>query len=161
MRRESGSPPEQFRGEQLIMQRRLGEEAQRLAFEDEELREAVLQVGQARLALAARTGDREDVTKWRQVAAGSDGLPYDADRMFEVRVGSAPWSHLLTQPTFTISHVTGSIRSLMLNCKENERIETAEIDFVPDVEWTLPAEWSSCILRVRAKRDTTFALFEF
>jgi hypothetical protein len=161
MRGEGGPPPDQFRGEQLVMQRRLSEEAQRLALEDEALGEAVLQLGQARLALAARTGGREDVTRWRQVSAGSEGLPYDAERMFEVKVGGAPWSHLLTQPTFTISSVTGNIRSLTLNCKEDERIETAEIEFASDVEWTLPAEWSSCILHVRARRDTTFALFEF
>jgi hypothetical protein len=161
MRGEGGPPVEQFRGEQLLIQRRLGEEARRLAFEDEELGEAVLQLGHARLALAERTGGRDDLTRWRQVSAGSDGLPYEAERIFEVRVGSAPWSHLLTRPTFTISHVTGDIRSLTVNCKENEKIAVERLKFSSDVEWTLPADWSSCILRVRAKRDTSFALFEF
>ncbi len=161
IRGEAGAPPEQYRGEQLVMQRRLAAEAQRLALEDEELGEAVLQLGQARLALTQRTGGRDDVTRWRQVSAGDGGLPYDAESMFEVRVRGEPWWHLLTHPTFTISHVTGDIISLALSCRGNDRIETEEIDYAPDVEWTLPTGWTSCVLRVRAKKDTTFALFEF
>lgn len=160
IRGEAGAPPEQFRGEQLVMQQRLAEEAQRLALEDEQLGETVLQLGQARLALTQRTGGRDDVTRWRQVSADGD-LPYEAESMFEVRVMGEPWWHLLTHPTFTISRVTGDIRSLALGCRVNDEIDTVELEFAPDVEWTVPAGWTSCVLRVRAKKGTTFALFEF
>jgi hypothetical protein len=28
-------------------------------------------------------------------------------------------------------------------------------------KWTLPDDWSGCILSVRANKDTTFALYQF
>jgi hypothetical protein len=156
-RRDYGPSPQFFLGQQLLMQRRLAEEAQRLALEDEQLGEAVLNLGRAKLALARRTDQEERLTAWRQVSAGANGLPYEAARMFEVRVGEETWAHLLTQRTFAFASVTGDIRSLALDCRE----EDENLDYEPDVEWTLPADWSSCILLVRAKKGTTFALLEF
>jgi len=158
MRGEGGPDAQQFRAEQLRMQRLLANEVRRLAFEDAELGEAVVRLGQAQLALADRTGRRSEWTEWREVAAGADGaLPFAAERMFEVHIGRQRWPHLLTGRTFTIAQVSGDIRSLSLDC--NERDE--KLDYETDVDWTLPANLTSCILLVRAKKDTTFALYEF
>ncbi len=158
MRGEGGADPQQFRAEQLRMQRLLANEVRRLAFEDADLGDAVVRLGQAQLALAERTGRRPEWTEWREVSAGPDGaLPFAAERMFEIHVGRQRWSHLLTGRTFTIARVTGDIRSLNLDC--NERDE--KLDYEPDVDWTRPANLTSCILLVRAKKDTTFALYEF
>jgi hypothetical protein len=156
-RRDYGPSPQFFQAQQLLMQRRLGEEARRLALEDEQLGEAVLRLGQAKLAMARRADQEERLTAWRQVSTGVDGLPYDAERLFEVRVGEEDWVHLLKERTFTFASVTGDIRSLALDCRE----EDEKLDYEPDVEWTVPADWSSCILLVRAKPGTTFALLEF
>jgi hypothetical protein len=152
-----GVPSQFFIAQQQLMQRRLGDEARRLALEDDELAEAVLRLGLAKLALARRTDQEDRLTAWRQVSASADGLPYDAARMFEVRVGEETWAHLLTKRTFAFASLTGNIRSLKVDCRE----EDENLDYEPDAEWTLPAGWSSCILIVRAKKDTTFALLEF
>jgi hypothetical protein len=152
-----GANPQQFLGQQLLMQRKLSEEMRRLALEDPDLEENVLRLGHAKLALAQRTDQEEKLTAWRQAAAGADSLPYDAERLFEVRVGGEDWAHLLTQRTFTFTSVTGNIASLALDCRE----EDEKLDYEPAVEWTVPADWSSCILIVRAKPGTTFALLEF
>lgn len=105
---QGGTPPEFFTAQQLLLQRRLGEEARRLALEDKELGEAVLNLGRAKLALARRTDQEERVTAWRQVPSGADGLPYEAAQMFEVRVGDETWAHLLTERTFAFASVTAS-----------------------------------------------------
>jgi hypothetical protein len=152
-----GPDPQYFVGLQLDMQRRLSKEVRRLALEDEQLAETVLNLGRAKLALARRTDQEDRLTAWRQVSAGVDGLPYDAARVFEVRVGEETWSHLLMERTFTFASVTGDIRSLGVDCRE----EDESFNYEADAEWTLPADWSSCILLVRAKKGTTFALLEF
>jgi hypothetical protein len=152
-----GIPPEFFIGQQHLMQRRLGKELRRLALEDDDLAAAVLNLGRAKAALARRTDQEDRLTSWRQRSAGADGLPYDAAHMFEVRVGEKTWAHLLTERTFAFASVTGDIRSLALDCRE----EDEKLDYEPDAEWTVPAAWTSCILLVRAKKGTTFALLEF
>jgi hypothetical protein len=157
LRGETGPSPQQFVSEQQAMQHKLDEEMGRLAREDEQLAEAVLTLGQAKFALARRTGRAETFTVSHEVTAGRNGLPYDAQRLFEVRVGDAPWTHPLTQRTFAFASVTGRIRSLALECGD----ERQSLDYEPDAEWTVPPAWSSCTLAVRAKKGTTFALLEF
>jgi hypothetical protein len=157
IRGESGGNPYLYRAEQLRMQQLLTEELRRLAHEDEALGRAISQWAEAQLELAQRTGRRPDWTMSHAVAAGEQTLPYDALRKVEVRIGAEAWSHKLTHRTFTIAHVTGEIRGLALDCLEGD----TRLDYQPDVEWTLPANWSSCILAVRAKKNTTFALYEF
>lgn len=156
-RGESGPSSQHFVSQQLLMQRKLNQEMRRLAHEDEQLGQAVLTLGQTKLALARRAGQEDRLTVSREVAAAEDGLPYDARQLFEVRVGDAPWSHTLTERTFAFASVTGDIRSLALDCRE----EDEKLAYEPDAEWTVPAGWTSCILLVRAKRGTTFALLEF
>jgi hypothetical protein len=139
------------------MQRLLHEEMRRLAFEDAGLGEAVLQLGRAMQALQIRTGARSQWTMFRAVSAGADGMPFDAERVFEVHMGLAPWTHYLTQRTFTLGEVSGKVRKLEVDCEQG----SLELDYEPDVEWTLPQAWNACMLRVRAQRGTKFAFFEF
>jgi hypothetical protein len=157
LRGETGPSPQQFVGEQQLMQRKLNGEMRQLAHEDEQLGEAVLRLGQAKLALARRAGVEDRLTVSREVTAAGSGLPYDAQQLFEVRVGDVPWSHPLTQRTFAFASVTGRIRSLALECGEKRQT----LAYEPDAEWTVPADWSSCVLLVHAKKGTTFALLEF
>lgn len=154
---ETGANPQRHRGEQLRMQRLLEEEMQRLATEDAELREAFLHMGRAMQALSAVTGARPAWTLFREVGADAGGLPFGAQQVFEVQVGFDPWTHSLTNRTFTIGEVSGSIRGLDLECAEN----AMRLKYQSDVEWTVPTGWSACTLRVRAKRGATFRLYEF
>lgn len=153
----SGLPAAVFRAEQLRMQRLLHEEMRRLAFEDAALGEAVMELGREMQALQTRIGGAPKWTMFRAVAAGENGLPYDAERAFEVQMGLAPWTHYLTERTFTIGQVSGTVRKIAVDCEQND----FALDYEPDVEWTIPPDWDGCMLRVRAKRGTTFALYEF
>ncbi len=154
LRGESGPPPDMFRGEQSRMQNQLAGEMRRLAAEDPQLRDAVLRLGSAQQAIGLyRPGETLDT----EVPAGADGLPYDARRMFEVRVGRDPWRHPLTQHTFTIAQVEGEVRDLSVQCEHGKK----QITYESGVDWTVPEAWGSCSLRVNAKRDTTFVLYEF
>lgn len=90
-------------------------------------------------------------------ACRPDGLPFGAQRVVEVRIGEVAWSHTLTSHTFTIAGVHGRVRDLRLTCDNHD----SKLAFKENVDWTVPVEWGACTLRVGAKRDTTFQLYEF
>ncbi len=139
------------------MERRLYEELRTLSLRDEELREAVMQLGNAQLALGAARGRVNELTREREVFSGDGALPFGAERVMEVIVAGDAWNHLLTHSTFAIAQLSGNIRRLDLDCNEG----TEGLEYEADVEWTIPSSWTGCIVRVRASRDTTFALYEF
>jgi hypothetical protein len=157
LRGEGGTNPQAHRAEQLRMQRLLEEEMQRLAVEDPALRDAGQRLGRAMRTMNVEAGGRPEWTLFRQVTAGTEGLPFGAREVFEVQLGSEPWIHALTQSTFTIGQVTGAIRRLELECAQ----AGGRLDYAPDMEWRVPAHWTDCRVSVRGKRGTTFLLFEF
>jgi hypothetical protein len=157
VRGEMGAPPEPYYAAQLRTQQHLGEEMRRLAAEDPQLHDAIIRVGEAQNAIAGETGKPASQTASLEMQPGDTGLPFDAKRAYEVRVGKEPWTLPLTERTFTIASVTGEIRGLRVKCDRGNK----RIDYRPDVDWTLPPEWQSCSLRVDAKAGTTFAFYEF
>jgi hypothetical protein len=157
MRGEASPGDQQFRSEQLYVEQLIFDEMRRLALQDDELKKAVLRLGYAQIDLAEATGRPPDLTREREVFAGDQGLPFGAERVFEVLIGDAPWSIALTQRTFTVAQVSGEIRGIELDCSG----ERQELDYEVNVEWTVPRDWNACIVRVRAERDTTFAFYEF
>ena len=135
-------------------QRQLNDEMRQLTATDAQLRDAVLDLGQAQLAHDLSVGNR---TLSRQVSANLGQLPYNAELLFEVIMGNDAWRHPLTQRTFTIADVSGEIRKLEFDCAGgNERV-TYEMG----VDWTLPSNLTNCVLQVNAKKGTTFRLYEF
>ena len=153
----TGADTEGYRAEQLRMQGLLKEEMRRLAYEDPELGAAVLQLGQAMQALQLRTGARASWTMFRETPANGGELAFNAERVFEVQVGLAPWTHYLTYGTFTLDSVSGTVRAIEVNCEQGSR----EVDYEPAVEWNVPPDWTGCVLVVRAKRGSTFTFYEF
>jgi hypothetical protein len=149
--------PQQYRAKQLRTEGLVVEEMQRLAREDPELRAAMIRLGQAYQALETVSGARPEWTLYREVATSADGLPFDARRLFEVRIGGTPWTHELGARTFTIEGVTGHIRSIRVECEESD----ARLEYAAASEWTIPLSWGACTLHIAAKRGTTFALYEF
>ena len=152
-----GSIPGKYRANQLRMEQVIMKEMGQLAHKDPALHEAMMRVGQARLALETVTGSKAEWTLYRDVAAGGEGLPFGAKRLLEVRVGEVSWNHALTSRTFTIGSVTGDIRGLRLRCDRYDK----NLRYERDAEWTIPEAWNDCTLLVRARRGTTFALYEF
>ncbi len=153
LRGETGAKPAEYESAQLYMQDRLRKEMLRLVDEDPQLRDAIA----AYVTLLNAGREPSDLTRFREVTAGDAGLPFGAARVFEVYAGRDVWRHLLTARTFTIGRVTGDIRKLYLECDQGRK----RLDYRADVEWTLPVAWSACAVLVDAKRDTTFALYEF
>lgn len=150
-------PPQQYLGEQERMQRLLAEEMRRLAYADEELFDAMQRLASAQRAMDEYAGIERRVSASRRVIPGEDGLPYGAERMFEVEMGRRRWDHRLTQRTFEIAHVLGQIRQVEVQCDQGRERHRYDGEFA----WTLPPGWSGCTLSVDARRDTTFVLYEF
>lgn len=149
--------PQQYRPKQLRTEGLVVDEMRQLAQQDPVLRAAMLRLGQAYQALEAVAGSRPEWTLYREVTTGDEGLPFDAQRLFEVRIGAAPWSHALSARTFTIAGVDGRIRGMRVDCAET----SARLEYEEALDWTIPQSWGACSLHVNAKRGTTFALYEF
>jgi hypothetical protein len=156
LRNEGGPLPEMFLLEQQRGQRQLVDEMRRLVFSDETLYEAVVRYGKARMDLAEFSGSSLHASYSRQVISAEDGLPLDATRMFHVWIGSDRWMHPLAESTFGVKHISGKIRSLEIECDQGRERHKYE----DNLAWTLPADWSGCVLLVDAKRKTHFALLE-
>jgi len=152
-----GSIPGKYRANQLRMEQVIMKEMGQLANKDPALHDAMMRVGQARLALEAVTGSGPEYTLYRDVDAGEEGLPFGAKRLVEVRVGDVAWNHPLTSHTFTIGSLMGRIKGLRLRCDRYDK----NLDYESEAEWTVPNAWNDCTLLVRAKAGTTFALYEF
>lgn len=141
---------------QLEMEQRVRSELARLAQEDPTLRADVERLGEAYRALDVVAGSRPGETLYAELGADKE-LPFDAQHLFEVRVGNVAWSHALTSHTFTLANVQGRIRELHVDCGKT----TKTLDYKADAEWTIPDSWGTCTLQVDAKRGTTFAFYEF
>jgi hypothetical protein len=151
--------PQFFVAEQQYKSHQLTEEMQRLTAEDDELLADVTRLANLKETLEVGKGvERETKSTIDREVHGVDGkLAFDAKAVFQVHIGRKPWTHDLTQRTFTIARVYGEIRDIQVECDERD----ARLDQQIGVEWTLPDSWGACRLVVDAKRDTTFALYEF
>jgi hypothetical protein len=149
--------PQQYRAKQLRTEKLVADELRRLAHEDPELGAAMVRLGQAYQAEELMTGSRADWTLYREVTAGDQGLPFDAQHLFEVRIGATQWSQKLSTRTFTIVGVDGRIRGMRVACDKADR----KLEYEDGLDWTIPDGWGACTLSVDAKRGTTFALYEF
>lgn len=151
--------PQIFLGMQHYKTRVLTDEMEQLIRDDEDLRRAVIHLATLQQSLS----DGQDVrratrtTAERELVAGTAGLAFDAESIVQVRVGRNRWTHELTHRTFAIAQVFGEIRGLEVDCDAHKTKLAHEIG----IEWTLPESWGACELIVDAKRDTTFALYEF
>lgn len=148
-----------FIGMQQYKSQLMTEELRRLIREDEALRRSVVHLANLQQTLSDDNEIRRlsKATTDREVAAGVDGLAFDANAVFEVRLGRKPWTHDLAQRTFTIARVFGEIRNLEVDCDDGD----AQLEQEAGIEWTLPDSWGACTLVVDGARDTTFALYEF
>jgi hypothetical protein len=153
-----GSDSGHFLAQMSLERKALSAEMRRVAHEDPELQQQLVRLGQTYLALELVTGSGPAHTLYREIPAGEDGLPFDARRMVDVRIGQVPWTSPLTHRTFTLAGLTGRVRNLSLDC---DKAGTKTLSFKDDQEWTLPDSWGACTLTVAAKRDTTFRLVEF
>jgi hypothetical protein len=142
-----------YRTAQLKQQQLMIEEMRRLTGEDEQLKQANADLAGAQYELTLSLGVQ---TLARQAPPNVE-LPYDAKLMFEVIMGSDPWKHPLTERTFTIANVFGEVRKMEIECAEGKQ----RIDYQAGLDWSVPDHWSDCVLQVRAKRETTFRLYEF
>lgn len=135
------------------------EELRQLAAEDEELQRALRRFVGLKQALE---GD-EPVdtpllrTAWSERTPENGPLPYDATRIVNVEIGHTPYVGVLKHGTFTIAHLHGKIHRLELECDGRK----APLRWKRGVEWRLPPNRSSCMIRIQARPGSSFALYEF
>lgn len=91
-----------------------------------------------------------------QAAAIREALQSDAAIAIKGRVEREPWTHAPTRRTFTLVDVDGDVRQIRAECDRRK----VTLEYVADIDWTLPESWGACVLFVDAKRDTTFTLYE-
>lgn len=151
-------PAAMFQAEALYKHDLLAEEMRRLAIEDDELSRALARLANLTQARAeGRALPVPQTSAARIATAEEESLPYDASLRADVLIGREPWSHVLTQQTFTIANVFGKIEALEVECRER----TARLPYEPGAEWTVPDDWGTCSVFVDAAPRTTFSLFEF
>ncbi len=63
----------------------------------------------------------------------------------------------MTHRTFTFAHLYGEVEHVTVACREQQ----GQLQYEAGSEWTLPADWQSCKLRVEAPLGTRFTLYEF
>lgn len=150
--------PTQLMAEAIYKRRLMTREMKQLAEKDEELEKDFYRLGNLEQALD-RTVKQENpfATTSAEQTAAAGALPYDAALAADVHVGRKPWTHTLRERTFTFAHVNGDIESVEVKCPGR----TEKLQYETGAEWTLPADWGACDLRVDAPRGTTFSLFEF
>jgi hypothetical protein len=134
----------------------LREELKRVAATDEEFQRSLVHFVTLKRALegAMRTPSK---TMSVEATRGKGTLPYGAALAADVQVGRRPWRHSLTERTFTFARLQGEVSGLEVVCAG----QMEQLKYVESAEWTLPADWQGCDLRVDAPRGTTFTLYEF
>jgi len=157
LRGEAGPAPEQFLGAQLHGQQELAAEIRRLVYQDEALYQAVERYAKARMAVAEHTGEPLDWSTAQVVTPDENGLPFGARRMLQVNVGRDRWTYPLKSSTFGAAEISGKLKSVDVECAEGRE----RLKYEGPASWTLPPEWSQCVLLVNAKPGTKLALFEF
>lgn len=158
---DSSINPQTFVAEQEYKSHLLTDEMERLTAEDDELLAAVTRLANLKESLEVGKGIQRETksTVDREIHNPNGELAFDAKSVVEVHIGRKPWTHDLTERTFTIARVYGEIRDIQVECDQTG--STTKLDQEIGVEWTLPESWGACRLVVDAKRDTTFALYEF
>jgi hypothetical protein len=156
-RGELGSTPDSLVNEQNYTQKELTEAMRRATAQDPELQQDIVHFVAAKRALEAQMVGQPRHSAAQQIEPGSSGLPYEARALFVVRAGKEPWSHPLTESTFTIANVAGEVRSVDLQCAQGER----PIQYQEGVDWTVPSGWTGCTLIVGAAPATMFNFYEF
>jgi hypothetical protein len=156
-RGELGSTPDSLVTEQTYAQKELTDAMRRATAEDPQLQQDIVHFVAAKRALEEQMHGQPRRSAEQQVEPGASGLPYDARAMFVVRAGKEPWSHPLTQSTFTIANVAGEVHNLDLRCAQGER----PIEYQEGVDWTVPQGWTGCMLVVGAAPATMFNFYEF
>jgi hypothetical protein len=156
IRGEPAMDPASFLAEGASKMGLLREELTRVTTADEELQRSLMRFVTLKrtLDIAIRIPSR---TTSVERTSESGTLPYGAALAADVQIGRRPWRHSLTERTFTFAQLKGQVTELELVCAG----QMEQLEYVESAEWTLPADWQACDLRVDAPRGTAFTLYEF
>lgn len=148
--------PQIFLNEEAHKRELLRQAMRRIAAQDDEFRKSLVRFVGLKQAFDGAMRDPAGTTSAERAAA-QEALPYGAAHASDVHVGRRPWRHALTERTFTFADVKGEVSRLAIACAGGEE----PLAYEESAEWTLPADWHDCELRVEALRGTTFTLYEF
>lgn len=129
---------------------------------------------QLRLQLADRLGRTAEALETHgRIAAGLDPGQSDpfaaAAEALRTRLNEAevlqsagliddePWRIDVSRRVFTLANIEGEVEAIHAECDHRRRT----LEYMPDVDWQLPASWGNCVLFVDGKPGTTFRFYEF
>ncbi len=94
----------------------------------------------------------------RMAVAMVAALKGDKPLVAQLRVDEQRYvGYKLFRQTFSIAPRKGVPDRVLLNCAGHSRV----LDFQPGVDWTLPAKWEDCTVRVEADPGTEFDFVEY
>jgi hypothetical protein len=67
------------------------------------------------------------------------------------------WSYAPARRIFTVTNVEGKLKQITARCDRRD----LELEYQPDVDWTLPASLGNCVLDFEGSDDTKFTVYEF
>jgi len=73
------------------------------------------------------------------------------------KITDKSWSFKPSRRIFTVTDVVGSLKRIDAHCERSN----LELEYMPDVDWTLPDAFGSCTLEFEGRDDTTFTIYEF
>lgn len=72
-------------------------------------------------------------------------------------IGEQPWRVDVTRRTFTLAAIEGEVEEINAECDHRRQ----RLEYMPDVDWQLPASWGECVLFVAGDAGTKFRFLEF
>jgi TonB family protein len=94
---------------------------------------------------------REFVATAQQQIESPDPLPALA------KIIENEWTYQPVHRIFTITDVMGDLEKITARCEHRN----LELEYQPDVDWTLPASFGKCALDFAGDDGTTFTIYEF
>lgn len=67
------------------------------------------------------------------------------------------WSYEPARRIFTVASVEGKLKRINARCERRD----LELEYQPEVDWTLPASLGKCVLDFEGSDDTKFSVYEF
>lgn len=107
--------------------------------------------------LQARVPMPADDRIHEQVKAVIAALESPEPRALQAQIVEDRWTFTPARRIFTVANVEGKLDRINARCQRRD----LELEYQPDVDWTLPASLGSCELDFEGRDGTKFVVYEF
>lgn len=99
----------------------------------------------------------QDDPLMRSAAALRDAARSDRPLVVAGRISGGRWEYHPARRILTLTEVRGRLDEVAFRCN----FKLATLPFQADVEWTIPAGWGTCLVRVSGEEGASFKVVEF